>query len=378
MTSRLHELHAQGQSIWLDFIQRGLLSSGELDRLINEGIRGLTSNPSIFEKALIDGTEYEADVARLSREGLNTLEIYERIAISDIRAAADAFHDVYEQSTGRDGFVSLEVSPAWSHDTEATLKEARRLWQEVARSNLMVKVPGTPEGIAAFETLVSEGINVNVTLLFSVKVYENVAAAFTRGLQQRTARGDDISRVASVASFFVSRVDSAVDKRLDKVAASSPELQQQVDGLRGKAAIANAKLAYARYQSLFSGPDWQKLAQKGAQTQRVLWASTGTKNPKYSDVRYVNELIGAQTVNTVPPATLEAFRDHGTVKSTLDQDLAAAQETITRLADLGISLETIADELLVEGQRLFSQAFDRIKDAVDHARSGRVRAAASR
>ena len=311
--SKLNDLQQSGQSVWLDYIMRSLISSGELNRLIrDDGVRGLTSNPSIFEKAIAESSEYQADLRRLAKQFSSAKDIYEQLAIKDIQGAADAFRPVYDESRARDGFVSLEVSPELAGDTDATIAEARRLWFAVGRDNLMIKVPGTIEGIRAFELLIGEGINVNVTLLFSVAVYDKVAAAYISGLSQRAAQGGNLSPVASVASFFVSRVNTAVNALLQaRIQQSSPEQQLALKSLLGKAAIANAKLAYERYQTIFSGSEWEALAGNGARTQRVLWASTGTKNPAYRDVVYVEELVGKDTVNTIPPATLSAFREHG-------------------------------------------------------------------
>jgi transaldolase/glucose-6-phosphate isomerase len=368
--SKLKELQRHGQSVWLDFIKRSLMSSGELDRLIREdGVRGLTSNPSIFEKAIAEGSEYESDIRKLGKRSSSTKEIYEQLALSDIQAAADAFHSVYVESQGRDGFVSLEVSPELTHDTDGTIAEARRLWNAVGRENLMIKVPGTLEGIPAFETLISEGINVNVTLLFSVALYEKVATAYLSGLAQRAARGGELNRIASVASFFVSRVDAAVDALLmARITQVSGDKQTELKALLGKAAIANAKLAYGKYKTIFSGIEWDKLQAKGARSQRVLWASTGTKNPAYRDVVYIEELIGQDTVNTIPPATLDAFRDHGSVESSLDEGFADAESTFDALAKIGISMTEVTQQLLEEGQKQFVDAFRKLLGAVEKAR----------
>jgi transaldolase / glucose-6-phosphate isomerase len=368
--SKLKDLQAHGQSIWIDYIKRSLLTTGELSRLIEDGLLGLTSNPSIFEKAIAESSEYQVDIAKLALSGMRTEEIYERLAIADIQTAADAFGSVYETTRGRDGYVSLEVSPELARDTDATLSEARRLWKSVGRNNLMIKVPGTPEGLPAFESLISEGINVNVTLLFSVPVYEEVATRYISGLTRRASAGHDISRVSSVASFFVSRVDTAVDLMLQTRLKSAPAQQQTIlTSLLGKAAVANARLAYQRYQAIFSGPDWKALESKGAQTQRVLWASTGTKNPAYSDVLYVEELIGRDTVNTVPPATLEYFREHGHIRDSLTEDLRGARAIVEALALAGISMHDVTDALLDDGQRQFVDAFRKLLAAVDKARS---------
>ena len=367
--NKLQELQAHGQSIWIDYIKRSMLTTGELSRLIDDGLLGLTSNPSIFEKAIAESSEYQSDILKLAPSALGTEEIYEKLAIADIQMAADAFQPVYESTKGRDGFVSLEVSPEFARDSTGTREEARRLWKSVGRKNLMVKVPGTPEGLDAYETLITEGINVNVTLLFSVAVYEEVAARYITGLTRRAAAGHDVSHVASVASFFVSRVDSAVDALIEaRLKGASAAQQPTLRSLLGKAAIANAKLAYARYQALFSGPDWKALESKSAQTQRVLWASTGTKNPAYSDVLYIEELIGRDTVNTVPPATLEAFRAHGHVRDSLTENLQDARAAVGALALAGISMNEVTEGLLNDGQKLFVDAFRKMLMAVEKAR----------
>lgn len=371
--TRLNELRAHGQSIWLDYISRGFISKGELDTWIGEGLMGLTSNPSIFEKVIAEGSEYRDELATLVATSKSAEEIYERLAIEDIRRATDCFREVYETSGGRDGLVSLEVSPELAHDTDRTLEAARRLWRSVQRPNLMIKVPGTPEGLIAMEILVSEGISVNVTLLFSVSVYEAAAAGYIAGLRRRAAAGEDIRRVASVASFFVSRVDTAVDAILEsQMKEAATARQSELNGLRGKTAIANAKLAYARYRQIFSNEAWWSLAEKGAQTQRVLWASTGTKNPEYRDVLYIEELIGRDTVSTVPPTTLAAFRDHGRVRDSLTEDLQGARSTIDALNRLGISLDDITRRLLVEGERQFLSDYRRLLAAVERASSAVV------
>jgi transaldolase / glucose-6-phosphate isomerase len=377
--SKLKDLQAHGQSIWIDYIKRSMLTAGELSRLIDDGLLGLTSNPSIFEKAIAESSEYQSDILKLAPSSLGTEEIYEKLAITDIQMAADAFQSVYETTKGRDGFVSLEVSPEFSHDAVGTREEARRLWTSVGRKNLMVKVPGTPEGLDAFETLITEGINVNVTLLFSVSVYEEVVARYLAGLTRRAAAGHDVSHVASVASFFVSRVDTAVDALIEaRIKGASVGQQPNLRNLLGKAAIANAKLAYARYQALFSGQDWKALESKGARTQRVLWASTGTKNPAYSDVLYLEELIGRDTVNTVPPATLEAFRAHGQIRDSLTENLQDARAIVGALALAGISMNEVTAGLLNDAQKLFVDAFRKMLAAVEKARGNPERNAEAR
>jgi transaldolase/glucose-6-phosphate isomerase len=364
----LQALQQAGQSVWLDYIRRSLITSGELKRLIDEdGLRGVTSNPAIFEKAITGSSDYSDALAELRGGNVDAKSTYEQLAIRDIRDAADLLAPLYRASKRRDGYVSLEVSPYLARDTQGTLQEARRLWKAVGRDNVMIKVPATPEGIPAIQTLIGEGINVNVTLLFSQAAYEQVAQAYLVGLEKLVAQGGDPSRVASVASFFISRIDSALDAMFAARIKSSPDARQQalLRSLMGKVAIANAKLTYRRFRELFSGARWQALAKQGAQTQRVLWASTSTKNPSYRDVLYVEELIGRDTVNTIPPATFEAFRDHGRVLASLSEDVEGAQDTMATLAKVGISMQAVTEQLLDEGLALFSQAFDKLLNAVD-------------
>ena len=357
-----------GQSVWLDYIRRDLLTTGELKRLIeNDGLRGMTSNPSIFEKAITGSTLYAETLKGLeSRKDLDAAGRYEQLAIKDIQDAADIFRPVYDQSKFRDGYVSLEVSPYLAHKTQETLAEARRLWKTVARPNVMIKVPGTPEGIPAFQQLISEGINVNVTLLFAFDVYVRVAEAYVAGLEQFVKGGGDISRVASVASFFISRIDTLVDGEIEaKIkTTTNPADVAALKNLLGKVAIANGKLTYQRYKQIFSGPKWDALAAKGAQTQRVLWASTSTKNPAYSDIYYVEELIGKDTVDTIPPATYDAFRDHGKPRNSLEENVEAAHQTMQGLEKAGISMKAATDKLTDDGVKQFSSAFDTLLAAV--------------
>ena len=357
-----------GQSMWLDYIRRTLITSGELRRLMNEdGLRGVTSNPSIFEKAITGSADYVDVLEASDSRTLDPKALYEKLAVRDIQDAADVLRSVYEQTSMRDGYVSLEVSPLLAHDTAGTLEEARRLWRTVGRENVMIKVPATEEGIPAITALIADGINVNVTLLFAQDAYERVAEAYIAGLETRAARKGDLKRVASVASFFVSRIDTAIDNLLSARLEKTTDARQQ-SGLRalmGKVAIANATLAYERYQELFRGARWQALAEKGAQTQRLLWASTGTKNPQYRDVLYVEDLIGSDTVNTMPPATIDAFRDHGRPRASLTEDVEAARDTLNALADVGISLKSVTDTLLTEGVELFSSAFAKLLKAVE-------------
>src|SRR5437879_4161926 len=368
-TNPVKDLQKYGQSVWLDYIRRNLISSGELKRLIEEdGLKGMTSNPAIFEKAITASTDYTDFLASLnSRTDLDAKARYELLAIRDIQEAADILRPVYESTKRRDGYISLEVSPYLARDTRGTIEEARRLWSSVGRPNIMIKVPGTAEGIPAFQQLISEGININVTLLFAQEVYERVAEAYIIGLEKLASRGGDVSRIASVASFFISRIDTLVDsivaERLKTT--TDPGQQALLKSVLGKVAIANGKLTYQRYQQIFSGTRWQALASKGAQTQRVLWASTSTKNPNYRDVLYVEELIGPDTVNTMPPSTLDAFRDHGLLRNSLAEDIEAAKDTMETLPKVGISMKEVTDKLTDDGVRLFADAFDKLLEAVE-------------
>ncbi len=368
LENRLRALEVFGQSVWLDYIRRSLITSGELRRLIDEdGLRGVTSNPAIFEKAVAGSSDYKEIIEVPEAQAQHAKALYEKLAVRDIQDAAAALRPVYEETSKRDGYVSLEVSPFLAHDTAGTLEEARRLWQAVGRDNLMIKIPATPQGIPAIHQLISEGINVNVTLLFAQEVYEQVAEAYTSGLEKFAARGGDPKRVASVASFFISRIDSAIDALIGTQLQATSNAKEQIllHGLTGKVAIANAKLTYQRYRELFSGRRWQELAGQGAQTQRLLWASTSTKNPNYRDVVYVEELIGPDTVNTIPPATFEAFRDHGRPRASLMEDVDAAFDTMAALAQAGISMRDVAGKLLDEGVQLFSDAFEKLLNAVE-------------
>ena len=367
------ELQDHGQAIWLDFLARGFIVKGDLKHLVdNDGLRGVTSNPSIFEKAIGSSGEYDGAIARILDKGDRSVAcLYEQLAVEDIQHAADVLRPVYDRLDGADGFVSLEVSPYLANDTKATIAEAERLWKSVNRRNLMIKVPATPEGLPAIRHLISEGISINITLLFSQKVYVEVAEAFLSGLQEYVRNGGDPSHVASVASFFVSRIDTAVDKQLDeKIAqANDPAEKQRLASLKGKVAIANAKLAYQDYKRLFAGDAWQALEARGARPQRLLWASTGTKNKDYSDVLYVEELIGKDTVNTVPPATLEAFRDHGRLRDSLEDNLDEARQVLAALEGSGISLDAITRHLVSEGVQLFDDAADKLLGAVARKRA---------
>jgi transaldolase/glucose-6-phosphate isomerase len=365
----LKELLKYGQSVWLDYIRRDLLIGGELQRHLEEdGLRGMTSNPAIFEKAIAGSSDY-ADILDAMRndKDLDAKARYEQLAIRDIQDAADILRPIYDESRYRDGYVSLEVSPYLARDTQGTIEEARRLWKAVARPNVMIKVPGTAEGIPAIQTLIGEGININVTLLFAQEVYEQAANAYIAGLEKYAADGGDVSRVASVASFFVSRIDTVIDGQLaDKLKSATDARQQELcKSLLGKVAIANAKLAYQRSLEIYSSPRWKALAAKNAQIQRLLWASTGTKNPNYRDVIYIEELIGANTVNTIPPATFDAFRDHGKLRNSLTEDIPGAQATMKNLAVAGISMKAVTEKLTVDGCKLFSDAFDQLLVAVE-------------
>jgi transaldolase/glucose-6-phosphate isomerase len=365
----LQQLLDFGQSMWLDYIRRDLFTSGKLKQMIAEdGLRGMTSNPAIFEKAIADSSLYDDMLKSLaSRKDLDATGRFEQLAIRDIQDAADALRLIYEQSNFRDGYVSLEVSPYLARKTQETMDEARRLWKAVNRDNVMIKVPGTAEGLPAIRQLIGEGININITLLFAQEVYEKVAESYLVGLEDLAKRGGNLKKMASVASFFISRIDTLVDSMLNDRLKKTSEASQQalLSSLLGKVAIANGKLTYQRYQRIFSGPRWEALAAKGAQTQRVLWASTSTKNPKYRDVIYVEELIGPDTVNTMPPATVEAFRDHGRLRKSLTEDVAGAQKVMDDLARAGISIQEVTDKLTEDGVTLFADAFDKLLAAVE-------------
>ncbi len=363
----LKQLSRFGQSIWLDYIRRSLMTSGELRRMVQEdGLGGMTSNPSIFEKAIEGGEEYAEYLAQLRTDkSLDAKAVYERLAIRDIQDAADVLRPVYVSTNRRDGYVSLEVAPYLAHKTQDTIDEALRLWKTVDRPNVMIKIPGTPAGVPAIETVLREGVNVNVTLLFAQEMYEEVVWAYVRALEQRAAAGQDLAGMAGVASFFVSRIDTAVDALLDARLPQADEGQRKLlESVRSKVAIANAKLAYERYQRIFSGPRWDALAAKGAQTQRVLWASTSTKNPKLRDVLYIEELIGKDTVNTIPPATYDAFKDHGRPRASLTEDVEGARRVMADLAAAGISMEAVTADLVTAGVKQFEDAFTKLLAAV--------------
>jgi transaldolase / glucose-6-phosphate isomerase len=364
-TNPLKGLLEYGQSPWMDYIRRDLLTGGGLKKMIDEdGLRGMTSNPAIFEKAIVGSSLYSDILQSPEAKSLDAKSLYERIAIRDVQDACDIFKPVYQATRRRDGYVSLEVSPYLAHETKATMDEARRLWKAVGRENLMVKVPATPEGIPAIRQLLEDGLNINITLLFAQSAYEQVAEAFLAALEARVLKKLDISHCASVASFFVSRIDTLVDSKVEEqLKAATGSKRELLSSIEGKIAIANAKLTYKKYQELFGNPRWKALAAKGAQTQRLLWASTSTKNPKYRDVLYVEELIGADTVDTIPPATFDAFREHGKLRPSLTEDVPGAAKTMDNLEKAGISMKEVTHKLLEDGVKLFADAFKTLLDA---------------
>jgi len=369
--NHLVEIQQYGQSIWMDNLTRDMIQSGELKQLIeNGGICGITSNPAIFEKAIAGNVIYDADIEAGIRAGLPTYKIYESLVFEDIRHACDILRPIYDATDGLDGYVSIEVPPTIAHDTEATINEARRYYQEIGRENVMIKIPGTNKGLPAFEQVISEGINVNVTLLFSVESYVNTAWAYIRGLEKRAAEGKEINKLASVASFFLSRIDSNIDGRIDE------KLKQGVDDIsteaklrtvKGKVAIANAKIAYQRFKEIIQSDRWKALSAKGANIQRLLWASTSTKDPSYSDVMYVDELVGPNTVNTMPPSTIEACADHCDVANRIETDVEEAYKLIESLKDpdIDINLDEVMDELLVEGIDKFVKPFQSLMNSLE-------------
>jgi len=363
----LKGLLAYGQSPWLDFIRRNILLNGDLKKMIaDDGLRGMTSNPAIFEKAITAGDDYKDIINAPDAKSSTTTELYEKIAIRDVQDATDIFKTVYTETKGRDGYVSLEVSPYLAFDTQGTINEARRLWKAVNRPNVMIKIPATPEGLPAIRQALEEGININITLLFAQSAYEKVAEAYIAALEARAAKGEHVSHIASVASFFVSRIDSLVDSKIDAMQKNATDSSKKalLESLRGKVAIANARRTYAKYQELVGGPRWKALAAKGAQTQRLLWASTSTKNPKYRDVLYVEELIGADTVDTIPPATFDAFRDHGKLRNSLTENVAGAHKTMSDLEAAGISMKEVTDTLIADAVKLFQDPFKQLLDAI--------------
>lgn len=364
--NRLKELHALGQSIWLDSIDRTMLHNGDLERRIREdSLTGMTSNPTIFQKALASGSAYDKQLLG-AEPGLNPSQLFELVETQDVRDACDLFAGVFASTRGADGFVSIEVSPGVSNSADATVEEARRLWKEVDRPNVMVKVPGTVEGAVAVRRLIAEGVNVNITLLFAFEAHARVIDAYLAGLEDRVAAGKPIDGISSVASFFVSRVDTEIDKRLDALAANAiGGEKERLEMLKGRAAIANAKLAYKLFTEKFSGPRWEALKGKGARVQRPLWASTSTKNPKYRDVMYVEELIGPDTVDTMPPATIDAFRDHGEAKRTVNSRVGAAEGLLKEIETVGISMREVTDLLLSEGIASFQKSFDELLGGIE-------------
>lgn len=358
-----------GQSIWMDNLSRDIIESGELKQSIaDKGIRGITSNPAIFEKAIAGNEIYDNAIEAGIKADKSVQEIYEDLVFTDIRNACDIFMPVYEETDGLDGYVSIEVPPNLANDTESTIKEARRYYQTIDRPNLMIKIPGTPEGLPAVEQAISEGMSINVTLLFSVSSYIDTAWAYIKGLEKRAEAGEDISRISSVASFFLSRIDVKIDDRVDsKLESADEEAKAKLEAIKGKVAIANAKVAYQKYKEIFSGDRWEALAAKGAKVQRLLWASTGTKNPEYSDVMYVDELVGPDTVNTLPPNTIDACVDHCSPASRVETDLDAAHQVIDGLKDdaVDINLDTVMDELLEEGIDKFIKPFESLMSSLE-------------
>lgn len=370
-SNHLLEIEAYGQSIWMDNLTRDLVQSGELKRMIvSRGLLGITSNPAIFEKAIVGNKTYDAAIEAAAADRKSTMEIYESLIFEDIRQACDIFYPVYEQSGGQDGYISIEVPPNIAHDTQQTIEEARRYYREIGKPNVMIKIPGTSAGLPAVEQVISEGINVNVTLLFSVQSYIETAWAYIRGLEKRAAQGEDISKIASVASFFLSRIDSHIDGLIDdrlKQGVTDLNTKARLEAVKGKVAIANAKIAYEEYKKIIQTDRWQALVAKGANVQRLLWASTSTKNPAYSDVMYVDSLIGPDTVNTLPPATIEACADHCDVANRLEENLEDAHRLIDSLKDpdIAINLDEVMDALLVDGIDKFVQPFHSLMSSLE-------------
>jgi transaldolase len=378
MNARVAQLLDQGQSIWQDDISRGQITGGSLAAMIEDvGVRGVTSNPTIFEKAIAGSSDYDAQIAELSKGDLSPAEIFEQLAVTDIRNACDVFRPIYDLSNGGDGFVSIEVAPDLARDAEGTREATRRLWKEVDRPNLMIKIPGTVEGAPVVREMLAEGININITLLFSIDAYKRVANAYLDAVEERVTNGKPVDRLASVASFFVSRVDTLADRLLNEKIADTedPRDKKALEELRGKVAVANAKLAYALFEELFSGPRWDALKAAGARPQRPLWASTGTKNPDYSDVLYVDTLIGPHTINTMPAKTIQAFLDHGVVKRTVDSDLEQAKDVMLDLEAAGISIDAITDQLENEGIDSFIKSFETLLAGVEGKRASLTAAA---
>ncbi|MFN0206109.1 MAG: transaldolase [Planctomycetota bacterium] len=368
--SPLLQLADLGQSVWFDNISRDLLKSGDLAKLRDRGVRGVTSNPTIFQKAIAETKSYDPAIDESGRRGMDALAIFEQLAIEDIRTACDVMRPVYDTTNGLDGYISLEVSPELAFDTAGTVADAKRLWGRLAKQNVMIKIPGTPEGVPAIREAIAAGININVTLLFSVDAHDAVIDAYIGGLEDRMKAGKPINNIASVASFFVSRVDTNIDKQLeDRAAKATPAEAEKLRSLQGGAAIANAKLAYKLFLDRFNSPRFAKLRAKGARVQRPLWASTSTKNPKYRDVIYCEQLIGPDTVNTMPPATVEAFDHHGVAKVTLTSDVTEANATMSRLAAAGIDMKSVCKQLVDEGVKSFAKSFTDLLAAVESKRT---------
>ena len=367
----LKKLESLGQSIWLDYIRRDLFSSGKLRRLIDDdGLTGMTSNPSIFEKAIAESNIYDQDIREMALKKKEIKSIYEVLSQRDVQSAADEFRSVYEKTDGKDGYVSLEVNPHLAHDTKGTIEEARRLWAALNRPNILIKVPATSDGLPAIQQLISEGINVNVTLLFGLPRYRQVAEAYIAGLEARTAQGKSVKHIASVASFFVSRIDALVDSLLEKLIKQGGPKADLAKTVQGQVAIASAKMAYQIYKDIFGSDRFKKLVAKDACVQRLLWASTSTKNPDYSDVKYIESLIGPDTINTVPPETIDAYRDHGNPKSSLEQDVEEASWIMERLPELGINIDKVTQQLEDEGVKKFNEPFDKLMEALAQHNTG--------
>jgi transaldolase len=367
VAERLAQLQELGQSVWLDIISRDLIDSGELGRLVESGVRGLTSNPTIFEKAIAGSASYDEQISELAHQGLAASAIFDRLAVADVQAAADILRPVFEASGGADGYVSIEVSPVYADDAEQTVREVRRLRELVDRPNLLVKVPATVAGIEAIHRCLAEGMNINVTLMFSMTHYNAVAEAYISALEERLGLGEDVAASASVASFFVSRVDTLADKLIDERLAAEPDERQRpaLEGLRGRLAVVNSKLVYARWKELFGSERWQRLAAQGARPQRLLWASTSTKNPAYSDVKYVDELIGPETVTTLTPETLAAFEDHGVVRLTIESDIEEARRLAAQAHEVGLDLEELGARLQVDGVAAFTASYNEVLAVID-------------
>lgn len=361
--NHLKQVGAIGQSIWLDYIRRDLILGGELRRLIEEdGLRGMTSNPSLFEKAIAESHDYDEDIRSMALTGKDNMAIYEALSQHDVQGAADEFQHLYEESDGKDGYVSLEVNPHLAYDTNGTIAEARRLWSALNRPNVLIKVPATIEGLQAIQQLISEGINVNVTLLFGLPRYRQVAAAYLNGIEARLAQGKSVEHVASVASFFVSRIDTLVDPMIEKAISNETQALQLAKQLHGQVGIFSAKAAYQIYKEVFNSERFEKLMKEGARSQRLLWASTGSKNPDFSDVKYVEALIGPDTVDTIPVETLNAYRDHGEPKSRLEQDAGETTRILQRLPALGINIDKVTEQLEEEGVEKFNHPFDKLME----------------